>query len=116
MPPARSERRPRSLPLWRRARRVLLLASCICLIPAALSWVDALSAPRNVSLGVASVEWLRQNGGNSLVSQIENEYYTLTAPSKGGPPLHSLPQVGVAAAAEGEAGATRPTVPPTWCR
>ena len=36
----------------------------------------------NVGLGVASVEWLRQNGGNSLVSEIENTYYTLTAPRK----------------------------------
>jgi hypothetical protein len=53
---------------------------------------------RNVGLGVSSVEWLRQNGGNSLVSEIENEYYTLTAPSKGGPPLHSLPEVGLASA------------------
>jgi hypothetical protein len=71
-----------------------------------LSWVNALSGPRNVGLGVASVEWLRQNGGNSLVSEIENEYYTLTAPSKGGPPLHSLPQVGIAAAGEGDRGVT----------
>jgi hypothetical protein len=100
----RPRRRPGSLPLWRRGRRILLLACCICLVPAGFSWVNALSAPRNVGLGVASVEWLRRNGGNSLVSQIENEYYTLTAPSKGGPPLHSLPQVGVAAAAAEDHG------------
>ena len=50
----------------------------------------------NVGLGVSSVEWLRQNGGNSIVSEIENEYYSLTAPEKGGPALTSLPQVGVA--------------------
>jgi hypothetical protein len=106
MPSTRPRRRPRSLPLWRRGRRILLFACCICLVPAVFSWVNALSAPHNVGLGVASVEWLRQNGGNSLVSQIENEYYTLTAPSKGGPALHSLPQVGVAAAAEGGRGVT----------
>ena len=63
---------PRSLSLWRRGRRILLFACCICLVPAVLSWVNALSGPRNVGLGVASVEWLRQNGGNSLVSEIEN--------------------------------------------
>jgi hypothetical protein len=51
----------------------------------------------NVGLGVSSVEWLRQNGGNPIVTQIENWYYTLTAPSKGGPQLRALPQVGVAA-------------------
>lgn len=102
MPSTRRDRRPRRLPLWRRARRVLLLACCICLIPAGVSWVSALSAPHNVGIGVASVEWLRQHGGNSLVSQIENTYYTLTAPEKGGPPLRSLPQVGVAAVEEEE--------------
>ncbi len=30
------------------------------LVPAALSWVNALCGPRDVGLGVASVEWLRQ--------------------------------------------------------
>jgi hypothetical protein len=83
---------------------VLLLACCICLVPAGISWVSAMSQAHNVGLGVSSVEWLRQHGGNSLVSEIENDYYTLTAPSKGGPPLRSLPQVGVASS---EAGATR---------
>jgi len=105
MGPTRRARQARRLPAWRRARRVLLLACCICLIPAGVSWVNALSAPRNVGLGVASVEWLRQNGGNSLVSEIENQYYTLTAPSKGGAPLRSLPQVGVAAAGGSGQGA-----------
>ena len=36
-------------------------------------------------------------GGNGVVSQIEDWYYTLTAPAKGGPPLKSLPKVGVTA-------------------
>jgi hypothetical protein len=98
MAPPRSGRRYVPLPFWRRARRIFLLAAIACLIPAGISYVGAMSAAHNVGLGVSSVEWLRQNGGNSLVSQIENEYYTLTAPSKGGAPLRSLPQVGVAAA------------------
>lgn len=103
------------IPLWRRARRILLLACCICLIPAGVSFVGAMGQARNVGLGVAGVEWLRQHGGNSLVSEIENEYYTLTAPSKGGAPLRSLPQVGVAAAggdrqSEIEAGYRPPNV------
>ncbi|HEY5054073.1 MAG TPA: phosphodiester glycosidase family protein [Solirubrobacterales bacterium] len=105
MGPTRRARQAGRLPPWRRARRVLLLACCICLVPAGVSWVNALSAPRNVGLGVTSVEWLRQNGGNSLVSEIENEYYTLTAPSKGGAPLRSLPQVGIAAAGGSGQGA-----------
>ena len=93
----RSQRRPDgALPIWRHARRVVLLAIVICLIPAAISWLGALSRPRNIGLGVTRVEWVRAHGGNPLVSEIENIYYTLTAPSKGGPALKSLPQVGVA--------------------
>lgn len=95
-----SERRYRPLPLWRRARRVVLLAALICLIPAGVSYVGAMTEKHNVGLGVTSVEWLRANGGNSIVSEIENWYYTLTAPEKGGPPLKALPVVGVRAPKE----------------
>ncbi len=83
------------MPLWRRARRVALAAALICLVPAGVSYVGAMSEKHNVGLGVSSVEWLRKNGGNSIVSEIENWYYTLTAPEKGGPPLKALPVVGV---------------------
>jgi hypothetical protein len=84
-------------------RRVVLLAAAICLIPAAVSYIHTLSRPHNVGFGVTSVEWIRSHGGNGVVSQIEDWYYTLTAPSKGGPPLKSLPQVGVASGQGGEA-------------
>jgi hypothetical protein len=94
-----SQRRsPGTPPIWRRVRRVVLIAIAICLVPAAISWLHALSRPRNIGIGVATVEWIRSHGGNPLVSEVENIYYTLTAPSKGGPPLKSLPQVGVASA------------------
>jgi hypothetical protein len=104
---ARSERRREAIPFWRRARRILLLAAIACLVPTAVSYLAAMTSEKHsVGLGVSSVEWLRQNGGNELVSEIENEYYTLTAPSKGGPALKALPQVGVATdsggAGEGE--------------
>lgn len=75
---------------------MVVFAACLCLVPAGISYLSAMSERHNVGLGVSSVEWLRQNGGNSLVSEIENAYYTLTAPEKGGPALKSLPQVGVA--------------------
>jgi hypothetical protein len=91
-----------ALPRWRRMRRIVLLAATICLVPAAISWIHALSQPRNIGWNIATVEWVRQHGGNPLVSQIENWYYELNAPSKGGPPLKSLPQVGVADASTGE--------------
>ena len=98
MRPARDERRYPRIPLWRRARRIFLLAAIACLLSAAVSYVPAMSKKHNVGLGVSSVEWLRQNGGNSLVSEIENWYYSLEAPEKGGPGLTALPQVGVGAA------------------
>jgi hypothetical protein len=97
MASVRSARRYVPIPLWRRARRIFLLASIACLLPAGVSYVNAMSEKHNVGLGISSVEWLRQHGGNSLVTQIENWYYTLNAPEKGGPTLHSLPRVGVAA-------------------
>ncbi len=92
---ARSERRNPPIPFWKRARRIFLLAALACLIAAASSYVPAMNAKHNVGLGVSSVEWMRQNGGNSLVSEIENWYYELNAPEKGGRALTSLPQVGV---------------------
>src|SRR4051812_9899742 len=93
----RRELRP--TPVWRRVRRVVLLAALICLVPIAVSWISILSRPRNVSWNIATVEWVRAHGGNPLVSQVENWYYELNAPSKGGPSLKSLPHVGVASVA-----------------
>jgi hypothetical protein len=94
-----------------RLRRIAMLAATICLVPVAVSYVGAMSEPHNVGLGVSSVEWLRAHGGNALVSEVENAYYTLTAPSKGGPPLKSLPRVGVASAS-GEGRRADPYRPP----
>jgi hypothetical protein len=91
-------------------RRVILLAATICLVPVGVSWLRAIGEPHNVGLGVASVEWLRSHGGNPLVSEVENAYYTLTAPSKGGPPLKSLPQVGVADAQTRQAAYRPPPI------
>ncbi len=65
-----------------------------------------MSGSRNLSISIASVEWLRSHGGNPIATQIENWYYQLNEPEKGGPTLTSLPQVGDGAAArvEGEGG------------
>jgi hypothetical protein len=106
------------VPLWRRARRVLLVACLFSLAIAAVSWIPAVTAGNNnLSISIASVEWLRSHGGNPIVTQIENWYYTLNEPEKGGPALTSLPQVGTEAAApasggeEGGAEATAYTPP-----
>ena len=53
-----------------------------------------MSGPSNTALGVRTVEWLRDNGAAGIVAQIETWYYSLTAPSKGGPALKALPKVG----------------------
>jgi hypothetical protein len=61
--------------------------------------------PSNSSLGIRSVEWLRDHGAAGLVSKVESIYYSLTAPAKGGPALRALPRVGVGSArARGVAG------------
>jgi hypothetical protein len=91
---------------------VALIAALICLVPVAVSWVRMLTKPRTVSWSIATVEWTRSHGGNSLVSQVENWYYELNAPSKGGPALKSLPHVGVAAADSESSEPEAPTYRP----
>ncbi len=86
----------------RRIRRIALVAAVLALLPAGLSYVQTMAAPSNSSLGIRSVEWLRDHGGARLVAQVESIYYSLTAPSKGGPALRTLPQVGYEAAARAQ--------------
>jgi hypothetical protein len=81
-----------------RLRRIALVASIVALAPAIVSYVGAVSGPSNSALGVRSVEWLRDHGAAGIVAQIEDWYYTLTAPSKGGAALKALPKVGHAGA------------------
>ena len=73
----------------------------LCLIPAVVSYVSMLEQPSDSSLGIRTTEWMRDNGARGLVTRIENLYYSLTAPSKGGPPLKALPK---------QAGAVKPFV------
>ena len=44
------------------------------------------------SLGVRTIEWLRDNGARGIVNKVENIYYSLNAPSKGGSALRALPK------------------------
>jgi hypothetical protein len=81
-----------------RLRRVALVAALVALIPAIFSYIGAINAPSNSSVGIRTVEWLRDHGAAGLVAQVESIYYSLTAPSKGGPTLHALPKVGYGAA------------------
>ncbi len=77
-----------------RLRRIALVAALVALVPVVLSYWGTMSEPSNSSLGIRSVEWLRDNGAAGLVARVESVYYTLTAPSKGGPTLRALPKVG----------------------
>lgn len=81
-------------PRLRRLRRIATTAALLALLPVAFSYAGAMERRSNSSLGVRSVEWLRDNGAAGIVSRIESIYYSLTAPAKGGPTLRSLPSVG----------------------
>jgi hypothetical protein len=61
------------------------------LIPSLVSYVGALTQASNAGLGIRTVEWMRDNGARWLVNDVENFYYSLTAPAKGGPALRALP-------------------------
>jgi len=91
-----------------RVRRIALVAALVALIPVAFSYWAAMSEPSNSSLGIRTVEWLRDNGAAGLVARVESIYYAFTAPSKGGPTLHALPRVGYGAGAQAAASEYRP--------
>ena len=65
-----------------RARRIALAAALVCLIPVAVSYANMLSRRSDSSIGVRTVEWLRDNGARGLVDDIENSYYSLTTPAR----------------------------------
>jgi hypothetical protein len=67
------------------------MAALICLFPAFVSWLHTMTMPSNSTLSIRTVEWLRDNGARGLVNRVESIYYSLTAPSTGGPGLKALP-------------------------
>jgi Phosphodiester glycosidase len=75
-----------------RVRRIAALAATICLVPALVSYVGALSQRSDSTIGIRTVEWLRDNGARGVVDRVENLYYSLAAPGKGGPALKALPR------------------------
>jgi hypothetical protein len=75
---------------------VALFAALLCLVPALISFVRTMTQRSDSSLGIRTVEWMRDHGARGLVNTVENWYYSLNAPAKGGPALRSLPsQAGV---------------------
>jgi hypothetical protein len=94
-PPRSPRLRP---PAGPRLRRIALVAAGAALLPACFSYVSTMAQPSDSSIGIRSVEWLRDHGAAGIVSSIESAYYSLTAPAKGGPTLRALPRVGYTAA------------------
>ena len=86
---AQRKRRRRTI---RRRRALALLL--ILLAPVLYSYVTTVTRPSSLPLGIRSVEWLRTHHGAWLVNNTERIYYQWNAPSKGGPTLKTLPQVG----------------------
>ncbi len=73
-----------------RARRISIIALLLCLIPITASYVSAMAASANTPLTINSIEWLRSNGGAGIASFFERIYYSMNAPSTGGPALKRL--------------------------
>ncbi|MGA9858187.1 MAG: phosphodiester glycosidase family protein [Solirubrobacteraceae bacterium] len=90
--PSAARRRPLPplLSPWQRLRRVLWIAVLICAVPIAISFGTTMAAPSNSTFTINAVEWLRDHGAAPIASQIESVYYSLNAPSTGGPALRRL--------------------------
>jgi hypothetical protein len=69
----------------------VLAAALVALLPALVSFASWMVQPSNSSFFINAVEWMRSNGARGVVNRIENYYYSLTAPAKGGPALKKLP-------------------------
>ncbi|MBV9604559.1 MAG: hypothetical protein JO027_05610 [Solirubrobacterales bacterium] len=68
-----------------------LLTGLLCLVPVLISYVGTIAQRSDSSLGIRTVEWLRDHGARGIVNTVENWYYSLNAPAKGGPALRALP-------------------------
>jgi hypothetical protein len=77
---------------WARMRRVALLASLLALLPPLVSYLGVLTQTSDSSLGIRTIEWMRDHGARAIVNEAENLYYTLNAPATGGPALRALPR------------------------
>jgi len=104
-------RGPRRVALGVRARRIVVLGALILLLDLVGSFAVVMMQPSNSPFGVRAIEWLRDNGAAWLVSDIENIYYSMNAPSTGGPPLKRLPKVGSAAGTKAASAAPAPITP-----
>ena len=70
---------------------MILATALLLLIPVLVSFAGAMIARSDSSFSIRAVEWMRDNGARGIVNRVENLYYSLTAPAKGGPGLKRLP-------------------------
>ena len=85
---ARRAARKRRWHITRRALAVILVSAAI---PVGISYYQFMTLPAQDSLGVRTVEWLRENGMAGLVNGIEHWWYSNNAPPVGGKLKHGLP-------------------------
>ena len=87
-----SRRWRQRLPGSKRTRWLILVVGLVVILlaPSAWSYGQALAAPGNTSLGVRSVDWLRDHHFRWLVNDVENFWYSHHKPKKGGNPAGSL--------------------------
>jgi hypothetical protein len=88
--PARRRPLPPLLTRAQRLRRVLWLTIAICLVPIVISYGTTMAGPSNSSFTIRTFEWLRDHGGAGIATSIESWYYSMNAPSTGGPGLRKL--------------------------
>jgi Phosphodiester glycosidase len=69
---------------------VLWLTVAVCLVPIVISYGTTMAGPSNSSLTIRTLEWLRDHGGAGIATTIEGWYYSMNAPSTGGPALRKL--------------------------
>jgi len=75
--------RPRRF-VW--ARRAVLAVVIALLVPVGISYGRALSRPGTDTVGIRTVEWIRDHGGNGIVNTVERWWYTNNPPPAGGRP------------------------------
>ena len=77
----------------RRIKPAILIAVCmvVALVVPTVSYLGALTYPGQASLGVRTVEWIRDHGGSPIVDAIENWWYTRSAPTGAAPDPSLLP-------------------------
>jgi hypothetical protein len=99
IPQVRRTRLPPRLSPLRRLRRIVIIGLGLCSIPIMISYLTTITRPSNATFTINTFEWFRDHGAAGLAVQAEDIYYSLNAPSTGGPGIRKLALKNPAAAA-----------------